>query len=890
MRRSVNRLRPKRRPVFLWQAGLILLPVLMMAAVATTAIVRSRGEVERAARQQAEEVAQQYSHELERSWGLFLMRHDWYAQQWSQYLSKVTGAWPGSKQSAHLEDKATSSPAFDAKGQMAEWQAQFPGLVAEEVFPDGFAMTAAGSLRDGLEFDPAPQPPAWFAGLSLPQRAAWEALNTAASSKAGVEEIEQCVAQLQETKPEPEAVTNAAFISLRARLATLPPKQAVAEALHFAQESRETLSETGLPLASLAFGEALRYARAAGPSEALWDAIPGQVLSEPSPLIPILLDQLAALADTNTPPQPGVTAAGISGADTNSPLQASVRAWQTLWNARLKLYEIADTIRRTGKLQGVTTANFWIEQDRTRWLCILNPQHVLSPQAPAADDVEITNEVWTQVRFLPEAVAERALALALANSEVKLPDYLGLAAWLEGEPMTTPRRWSPSRGTNAEPALMAEVSGRLSNLGKLLKAPGGPEIEWESLPSRPRFVLQLYLANPARLFASYRRHALLLAGLVAASAFAALVGVVASWRAFQRQLRLNELKSNFVSSVSHELRAPIASVRLMAESLERGKVPDAPKQHEYFRFMVQECRRLSSLIENVLDFSRIEQDRKQYDFEPTDLVALTRETVKLMETYAAERGVKLQLVFPALPAPEADAAVGPAQDPDKRPLTPSLSPSDGERVPGRAGEGKETGSSSSGGSEHPTPPSSSGSGPSTINYPLSDYQLAADGKALQQALINLIDNALKHSPKGETVTVGLELEGQKAEPENIQHPTSNIQHPTSRAQHPASSNPHPPSRITHHASRLLLWVEDHGEGIPPAEHDKIFERFYRRGSELRRQTQGVGIGLSIVKHIVEAHGGRVLVCSAVGQGSRFTIELPLSPTTSKSEIRNPRPE
>jgi signal transduction histidine kinase len=59
---------------------------------------------------------------------------------------------------------------------------------------------------------------------------------------------------------------------------------------------------------------------------------------------------------------------------------------------------------------------------------------------------------------------------------------------------------------------------------------------------------------------------------------------------------------------------------------------------------------------------------------------------------------------------------------------------------------------------------------------------------------------------------------------------------------------------------------------------------------LRRQTQGVGIGLSIVKHIVEAHGGRVLVRSAVGQGSRFTIELPLSATTAKPETRNPKPE
>jgi signal transduction histidine kinase len=73
---------------------------------------------------------------------------------------------------------------------------------------------------------------------------------------------------------------------------------------------------------------------------------------------------------------------------------------------------------------------------------------------------------------------------------------------------------------------------------------------------------------------------------------------------------------------------------------------------------------------------------------------------------------------------------------------------------------------------------------------------------------------------------------------------------------------------------IEIWVEDYGHGIPPDEHDKIFERFYRRGSELRRETQGIGIGLTIVKHVAEAHGGRVTVRSAVGEGSRFTLELP----------------
>ena len=780
-----------RKPAFVWQAGLILLPVVIIAVVALTAIIENRTAVEREARRRAEEVARQYGKELERPWGYFLMRHDQASQRWSDYLAKVAGGWPGGSQRAALETEAAQSPERDPRAQLAEWQAQFPGVQAEEVFPDGFGLTAEGRFRDGLEFNPAPQPPAWFAALSPAQHAAWEALKAMVLSGAGAEVIEERVAEFVGTDPGPEARQNVAFLCLRAKLATLPLEEAVAEALRSAQENRQTLSETGLPLSSLAFGEALRYARATGPSEALWAAIPGQILRAPSALTPALLGQLEELAGTNTA------------------LQAGIEAWRTLWNARLKLHDIAEAVRQTGKLRGVTTANLWIEEGQTRWLCVLNPEHSSTAKAVNTGADEATNEVWTAVRFLPKSVAERALVRALENSEVKLPGYLGIAAWLEGEPLTLPERWSPPRGTNSAPALLAEANGALSNLGKLRKAPGAPDSDWEGLPSRPRFVLQLYVADQALLLSSYWRHAWLLAGLVAASAFAALIGVIASWRAFRRQLRLNELKSNFVSSVSHELRSPIASVRLMAESLERGKVPEAPKQHEYFRFIVQECRRLSSLIENVLDFSRIEQGRKQYDFEPTDLLALTQQTVKLMETYAAERGVKLQLVLPTV-----------------------------------------------------------------------DPQPSADGKALQQALVNLIDNALKHSPKDGTVTVGLE----------VQSPKSKVQSPKPEDRSHASRNTFHVSRFTHHGSRILLWVEDHGEGIPASEHEKIFERFYRPGSELRRQTQGVGIGLSIVKHIVEAHDGRVLVRSAVGQGSRFTIELPLLPITAKPETRDPKPE
>jgi signal transduction histidine kinase len=224
--------------------------------------------------------------------------------------------------------------------------------------------------------------------------------------------------------------------------------------------------------------------------------------------------------------------------------------------------------------------------------------------------------------------------------------------------------------------------------------------------------------------------------------------------------------------VSHELRAPIAAVQLMTESLEHGRITGAAKQRDYYHLIVQECRRLSVLVENVLDLSRIDRGSKQYRFEPVDVAALLRRTVALMEPIAREREVDIAMI-----EPEGDAAV-------QRPLW--------------------------------------------------------DDHAVEQTLVNLLDNAIKHSPAGSCVKAGIEIAN---------------------------------------AGTIRVWVEDQGEGIPAEAQAEVFELFYRHGrhgTELRRETTGVGIGLSIVKHVAEAHGGRVLVASTVGQGSRFTLELPVS--------------
>ncbi len=519
----------------------------------------------------------------------------------------------------------------------------------------------------------------------------------------------------------------------------------------------DTIGESGLPLGPLAQLRLLELERA-NPSNV--------------PAASLLTGSIASLDEfcSNTVNQPNVLSPMLLATaldhSTSAEARRTVRRWQDIWQEReasRRLYAAATPILRPAsgghderRGQAGSAGLFWFgaSDNMPTWE---RKETSIGTSAPAKETnwlaVRFENnatDAWYICRSEPEA---RSLVQAAVTSLLPISEFFHIDIEAGGRSLTK------ARGASA-PSSRAGGGSR--------KAPVPPGRALLGQAAAPGLRVVVSLADPAALFKRQRLRALWFGSLIAASAFAGAVGLLAAYRAFRRQLRLSELKSNFVSSVSHELRAPIASVRLMAESLDRGKILESAKQREYFHFIVQECRRLSSLIENVLDFSRIDQGRKRYEFEPTDLLELARQTVKLMDTYATERSVTLRLNLPETAA----------LDPE-----PSI-----------------------------------------------------DGRAVQQALINMLDNAIKHSPKGATVTVGLEPGG--------------------------------PGR-----SGIALWVEDNGEGIPPEEHEKIFERFYRCGSELRRQTQGVGIGLSIVKHVAEAHGGRVLVRSAVGKGSRFTIEL-----------------
>lgn len=293
----------------------------------------------------------------------------------------------------------------------------------------------------------------------------------------------------------------------------------------------------------------------------------------------------------------------------------------------------------------------------------------------------------------------------------------------------------------------------------------------QSTPSGVAVEAGAGLADPTAFYASQRWRLRLFGGLLVAALVAALFSAWATQRALIRQYELNRQKSDFVSAVSHELRAPLGSIQLLAEGLERGTISGESRRQEYFQLIGQETRRLGALVENVLDFSRIEQGRKRYEFEFTDVPAMVRSSVRMIEPMAAARGIMIDL------------------KPDRN----------------------------------------------------SWAESEADGQALQQALLNLLENALKHSPSGATITVEL------------------------------SSAPDEP------VPAWSLSVADCGPGIPLEEQRRIFEPFYRRGSELRRETPGVGIGLTIVQHILTAHGGRVDVESEVGQGAKFFLVWPARP-------------
>jgi signal transduction histidine kinase len=255
--------------------------------------------------------------------------------------------------------------------------------------------------------------------------------------------------------------------------------------------------------------------------------------------------------------------------------------------------------------------------------------------------------------------------------------------------------------------------------------------------------------------------------VLAALSLLMIGGIWLTYRNVSREMTLARLKSDFVANVSHELRTPLALIRLYAETLELGRLTAQGKYQEYFRIIREESERLTALINNILDFSRIEAGRKEYEFKETNLAELVRTTLESYRFQIEQNGFAFE-----------------------------------ENISGDI------------------PP---------VNV---------DREAIARSLLNLVNNALKYSKDQKYIGVSL---------------------------YRANGS-------------VKLEVQDRGIGIAAAEQDKIFEKFYRCGDPLVHNTKGSGLGLSLVRHIAQAHGGNVSVESVPDKGSKFTIALPIDPS------------
>ncbi len=755
---------PKKTSRFLWQGVLILLPIALLAAFGFAAILRDRAAVQEEARERASEILQQVSAGLSQSVA-------------SQLISPFGEAgWL-----SYRNDTDTNSTC----GQMPTSAPTSLRILLDQ----------EGNLLFPRDYENPPKPPAWLNSFSDIQREAWVNFLQSAYSSGDSAQIKTSVNAFLQTDPPTDARVNAEFISLRAQLTSETLANSVDQLLKISKTWFHEQSESGLPLSTVALASAMNFARNDSDIEKIVQRLAEQLSRHPSVISPQLVDRTEHLLSTNSLlPEAAVV------------LKESLHKTKTNWEHNERLRDLAESLPLLLQTNALGTTNFWIQAPEGKFFCVQSGIQIFAmpngkPASRESDKISI--------RFIPKGDIQSAVEKTVLEKRISLPDYFSLTVELKDEPLSL----ALNSATNFSGPMLAQVTDwmmlpaesfqrTMVPLKNINSFPIDREIKpgTEAAFGFSEFTLRIHLADRNLLLAQQRQRSLLFGALIAFAVVAAFAGFVQARRAFYRQLRLNELKSNFVSSVSHELRAPIASVRLLAESLERGKITAPQKQNEYFRFIVQECRRLSSLIENVLDFSRIEQGRKEYEFEPTDIVKLVQETVKLIKPYAGERTVNLALKLD-----------------DSQLSTKNAQP-------------------------------------------------ILDGHAIQQALVNLIDNGIKHSPVDAVVSVGLEFSTKRS---------AGFQPASSEASSLDDAGSVATCTQDACATTMRLYVEDSGPGIPAHEHEKIFERFYRLGSELRRETQGVGIGLSIVKHIVEAHGGKVVVQSEIGKGSRFTLELPM---------------
>ncbi len=237
----------------------------------------------------------------------------------------------------------------------------------------------------------------------------------------------------------------------------------------------------------------------------------------------------------------------------------------------------------------------------------------------------------------------------------------------------------------------------------------------------------------------------------------------------------SRLKSEFLASMSHELRTPLNAIIGFSEALKDGLLGELPApQLEYATEVYQSGRHLLSLINDILDLSKIEAGKMELDVEPVDVASLIGNALTIMKERAAKGGVT---------------------------VTQSIAP-----------------------------------GITTLD---------ADGRKLRQIVYNLLSNAVKFTPSGGSVRV----------------------------------------EVTAVEEQVEFAVVDSGIGISPDERSRLFQPFEQLDGGIARKFEGTGLGLVMVKNLVELHGGTIGVESEVGKGSRFWVRLP----ATRTDTQSPRP-
>jgi signal transduction histidine kinase len=243
-----------------------------------------------------------------------------------------------------------------------------------------------------------------------------------------------------------------------------------------------------------------------------------------------------------------------------------------------------------------------------------------------------------------------------------------------------------------------------------------------------------------------------------------LGATVVGMRYIIRQLELVNAKSSFVANVTHELKTPVAVIKLAVETLELGRFHTEAERDKYLRMITRESDRLAQLVDNILDFSRIEAGQRSLQLQPLDLREVVRAAMESFRLRLEDGGFHYEVTLP-------------------------------ESLP----------------------------------------QVLGDSRALQHCLLNLLDNAVKYSRERKDVRIGVDASG----------------------------------------GQVVLWVADQGIGIAADQRARIFEKFVRVEAGLVHDVRGAGLGLSLVEMLVHAHHGQVEVTSTPGEGSTFTILLPI---------------